>query len=506
MEVFLTAAEGSTTISLSGTTSITDKDISIAVTEPLVGNLILLAQISPNADGSFMTDIKVGSQLWNQDGTYIVAIRQGSGPLHNFALSVEIVNGVTRATSVSESTMEVTPSLKLLSSNPRIVDAFGNTFHSLSVDQQVQITADLENQNNFDQSFVFYVTVRGTEHEVWITGSLFPGQTFSPALSWTPNAPGIYTIDITIFDDMDRRNVLAPTITTSIGVNGSVEVSGAVVSTPAGTSVPGCEVTNSCFIPNVVIIDVGEVVRWTNDDNAAHTVTSGDLGTDPEDSGSNFDSGLFLAGTSFEVTFDTAGVYPYFCMVHPWMEGTVIVQGTTSGGGTIFDAVPPLILVPSDVTVDASDSSGARVDYSVKAIDDVDGVLRPNCSPSSGSLFPIGETAVTCTATDNSGNSDKKSFVITVNAPDVLIPSWIKDVAGFWCGDEIDDGSFIEAIQYLIDNDVIIVPSTASSGSGAQEIPNWVKSNACWWSQGLITNSDFASGLQYLIGQGIIQV
>jgi len=172
----------------------------------------------------------------------------------------------------------------------------------------------------------------------------------------------------------------------------------------------------------------------------------------------------------------------------------------------IVDTVPPLLLTPSDMIIDANDSSGARVDYSVKAIDDVDGVLRPNCSPYSGSLFPIGETTVTCSATDNSGNSDKKSFVITVNVSDVLIPSWIRDVAGFWCGDEIDDASFIEAIQYLINNDVIVVPVTTSSGSGTQEIPNWIKNNACWWSQGLITNSDFASGLQYLIGQGIIRV
>jgi len=111
-----------------------------------------------------------------------------------------------------------------------------------------------------------------------------------------------------------------------------------------------------------------------------------------------------------------------------------------------------------------SDSSDARADYSVKAIDDVDG------------------------------------FLTTVNFSDVEIPSWVKDVAGFWCGDEIDNASFIEAIQYLINNDVIIVPATASSGSGAQEIPNWIKNNVCWWSQGLITNSVFASGLQYFIG------
>ena len=102
--------------------------------------------------------------------------------------------------------------------------------------------------------------------------------------------------------------------------------------------------------------------------------------------------------------------------------------------------------------------------------------------------------------TVNPGNSDGKSFLTTVNFSDVVIPSWIKDVAGFWCGDEIDNASFIEAIQYLINNDVIMVPATTSSGSGAQEIPNWIKNNTCWWSQGLITNSVFASGLEYFIG------
>ena len=173
---------------------------------------------------------------------------------------------------------------------------------------------------------------------------------------------------------------------------------------------------------------------------------------------------------------------------------------------THFDTVPPSVLVPSDMTVDAFDSSGARVHFSVKAIDDEDDVLTPRCSPSSGSLFSIGDTTVTCSATDHSGNSDRKSFIITVITSDIVIPSWIRDVAGFWCGDEIDEGSFIGAVQYLINNDVIIVPTAASSGSSPQQIPNWIKSNACWWSQDLISNNDFALGLQYLLSQGIIVI
>ena len=97
----------------------------------------------------------------------------------------------------------------------------------------------------------------------------------------------------------------------------------ATVSTPQGTSVPGCEATNECYIPYEVTIDVGGVVTWTNDDSAAHTVTGGSAADGPS---GVFDSSLFMAGTSFEHKFEEVGTYPYFCMVHPWMEGIVVVQ------------------------------------------------------------------------------------------------------------------------------------------------------------------------------------
>ena len=97
----------------------------------------------------------------------------------------------------------------------------------------------------------------------------------------------------------------------------------ATVSTPAGTSVPGCEETNECYIPYEVTVDVGGEVTWTNDDTAAHTVTAGSAADGPS---GVFDSSLFMAGTSFSFVFEEAGTYPYFCMVHPWMEGIVVVQ------------------------------------------------------------------------------------------------------------------------------------------------------------------------------------
>jgi plastocyanin len=114
----------------------------------------------------------------------------------------------------------------------------------------------------------------------------------------------------------------------------------AYVSIPPGTSVPGCESIAGCYLPFHAKIDVGSKVTWSNDDSAAHTVTSGTPADGPD---GNFDSGLLMAGSTFSVTLDESGEYPYFCMVHPWMEGMVIVKNSSPesnsncGVGTMFD-------------------------------------------------------------------------------------------------------------------------------------------------------------------------
>ncbi|MGI0101064.1 MAG: plastocyanin/azurin family copper-binding protein [Nitrosotalea sp.] len=91
-----------------------------------------------------------------------------------------------------------------------------------------------------------------------------------------------------------------------------------------------CRTTN-CFDPSVVNVNVGDTITWTNDDTAGHTATSGQ----PTDNttGTVFDSSLISAGKSYTTApFTTAGTYNYFCQVHPWMVGQVIVgaAGATS--------------------------------------------------------------------------------------------------------------------------------------------------------------------------------
>jgi len=92
----------------------------------------------------------------------------------------------------------------------------------------------------------------------------------------------------------------------------------------AGSSVPGCEEMNMCYMPYNAALDPGGEAMWHNIDTAAHTVSSGTPSGD--DVGALFDSSLVMAGGMFSYKFEEAGTYDYFCMVHPWMTGIVTVS------------------------------------------------------------------------------------------------------------------------------------------------------------------------------------
>ena len=103
----------------------------------------------------------------------------------------------------------------------------------------------------------------------------------------------------------------------------------ATVTNSPGSATPGCENTDNCFIPSTVVITAGGTVTWENTDNAAHTTTSGSPSDGPD---SVWDSSLMMVNGSYSVTLDDEGTYPYFCMVHPWMQGTVIVEAEAAHG------------------------------------------------------------------------------------------------------------------------------------------------------------------------------
>ena len=86
------------------------------------------------------------------------------------------------------------------------------------------------------------------------------------------------------------------------------------------------------------------------------------------------------------------------------------------------------------------------------------------------------------------------------------IPDWIKPVSKWWSEDKIEDSEFIDALRFLIENEIIKIPPVNSSIKSENVIPKWIKDNAGWWANEMISDQDFVSGIQFMIEQGIISV
>ena len=195
-----------------------------------------------------------------------------------------------------------------------------------------------------------------------------------------------------------------------------------------GSSVPGCEETaDGCYILNTAVLSKADAqVTWYNTDNAAHTVTSGTPDDGPD---GLFDSSMIMAGGQYVKDFERGfsdGTYDYYCVVHPWMTGIIIIGD----------------------------------------------VPEPEPEPE----------------------------------VEATIPDWIKNNAGWWADGSIDDGSFLNGISYLIQNNILVVPPTDAGDASSGTVPEWVKNTAGWWADGTIDDGTFVNAIQYLIKQGLIQV
>jgi hypothetical protein len=120
-------------------------------------------------------------------------------------------------------------------------------------------------------------------------------------------------------------------------------------------------------------------------------------------------------------------------------SGTVLTCSATNAAGlprtvsvTIkVDMTPPALTVPASVVANAISASGAAVSYIGTASDALDPSPVVLCSPSSGSIFPIGNTSVACTATDRAGNTSSGSFVVTVKGAAAQINDLLTLVSSF---------------------------------------------------------------------------
>jgi hypothetical protein len=135
---------------------------------------------------------------------------------------------------------------------------------------------------------------------------------------------------------------------------------------------------------------------------------------------------------------------------------------------TVVDTTPPTVNVPDDLTVEATGPAGATATFTASADDLVDGDVATACDPASGSVFALGETTVTCTATDAAGNTGSNSFTVTVvdtTGPALTLPANILATATSAAGAPV---TYAASATDLVDGSV---PVTCTPASGSTFAP-----------------------------------
>ena len=211
-----------------------------------------------------------------------------------------------------------------------------------------------------------------------------------------------------------------------------------IIENAAGSSTPGCEETNNCFIPNPVTVEIGTIVTWDNTDTAAHTATSGTAAGD--DVGAVWDSSLIMAGASFSYTTDTVGSFDYFCMVHPWMAGTLIVEDPAVAAAAAAAAAA----ADAAAAIAALEAEQAAKEAAAAAM------ARPSLA-AADYISASGASVTSITA-----NADDDSVIIVIDAVDdgeLSVQLHDKIIRAF------DDGSYF----VLIDNEEVEFEQTGTN-------------------------------------------
>ena len=151
-----------------------------------------------------------------------------------------------------------------------------------------------------------------------VTSSVDYGDTFNSNMI---NAGEKFALDTSKLasGEYEYMCIVHPWMTSLLVIDEPKEDAKVVIAQGAGTQKMG----QIYFDPEVIHVPVGTTVVWENTDSVVHTVTSGN----PQ-GGANgsFDSDMIAAGDSFKFAFNAPGKEDYFCMVHPWMIGSVEIE------------------------------------------------------------------------------------------------------------------------------------------------------------------------------------
>jgi len=184
-------------------------------------------------------------------------------------------------------------------------------------------------------------------------------------------------------------------------------------------------------------------------------------------------------------------------------------QNIESGStGTFFFDILDVFLLDRPVSA----SYDLSIFHNGEKIDQASGVSNASGHNMIEFDVPDDVTGIITLQFENLNGSDLADAVIPVvvdriGVDQTSIPAWIKNNAGWWATDQIDDSAFVQGIQYLIKEGIMFIPATeALESTGSQVVPAWIKNNAGWWAADQIDDSAFVQGIQYLVQNGIIVI
>lgn len=280
--------------------------VSLIIKNPK-NQLVSISQLAVNPLGNFQTQLITGGNLWIESGTYIISVQYG-----------HIKNQKTIAITFLKKLLPVMLPYPIKINEKKSYFSYSITggnlksaFPDLAVnslilqltsfsngDLSITLPRKLIDAKTNDKDDVFFVLVDGMEVSFEEISSNIDRKLI---ISFPFGTHEIEIIGTQIGDTIKRQS-------------STVEIL-------HGSSSPRDD--EHYLQPQTLIIDKDQTVTWINCDDAAHTVTSG---TPENGSDGKFDSSLFMSGLSFSYKFDKKGTYRYYCLVHPWKEGKIIVK------------------------------------------------------------------------------------------------------------------------------------------------------------------------------------
>lgn len=199
-----------------------------------------------------------------------------------------------------------------LPAEPQFVDSSGNMFTEIFPERKVNIQFDIGTRGESEREYVYIVLVKDrngfTEQLSWTDGVVKDKEIVTASIPWMPEKAEDYTVEVYIWDNLEKPTVFDPTRTTTVTVFPLVRI-------PLGAADPSQELN---YTPSVikVVLGVNDTVFWLNEDQSPKKVRS-DYGY--------FESEFLLPNQTWSHTFTSVGIYGYHSEPHPWLKGLVIV-------------------------------------------------------------------------------------------------------------------------------------------------------------------------------------